>query len=180
VTNPSSPFPPARTPDGRWWWDGFRWQPVLDASAPTPAPTVAPPPAQPAWRPQQPPHGEHPGRTAAIAISVVVMVVVLAMWGLAALGGSALKQQQSSATTVEVRAALASAAVVERTYLINTGTYLPDQKTLLSNGFVPAPGIDVHVVSGTATTFCLAGGPIGAAPVMWATERDTALTTPCR
>jgi hypothetical protein len=180
VTNPSSPFPPARTPDGRWRWDGFRWQPVLDASTPPPAPPAAQPPAQSAWRAQEPPHQGHPGRTVAIVVGVVVVVIALAMWGLAALGGSALKQQQRSATTVEVRAALTSAAVVERTNLINTGTYLPDQKTLLSNGFVPAPGIDVHVVNGTATTFCLAGGPIGAAPVMWATERDTALTTPCR
>jgi len=127
-----------------------------------------------------PPTRGSSGRTTVIAIGALVMVVALAIWGLAALGGSALKQQQSSATTVEVRAALTSAAVVERTYLINTGTYLPDQKTLLSNGFVPAPGIDVHVVSGTATTFCLAGGPIGAAPLLWATQRDTALTTACR
>jgi hypothetical protein len=115
-----------------------------------------------------------------IAIGALVMVVVLAIWGLAALGGSAVKQQQSGATEVEVRAALTSAVVVEHTYLINTGTYLPDQKTLLSNGFEAAPGIDVHVVSGTATTFCLAGGPIGAAPILWATQTGTALKTACR
>ena len=127
-----------------------------------------------------PPTRGSSGRTAVIAIGVLVVVVVLAIWGLAALGGSAVKQQQSGATQVEVRAALTSAAVVERTYLIDTGTYLPSQQTLLSNGFVPAPGIDVHVVSGTATTFCLAGGPIGAAPLLWATQSGTALKTACR
>jgi len=120
------------------------------------------------------------GKTVAIIVGVAVAVIALLIGGLAALGGSALKQQQSGATQVEVRAALTSAAVVERTYLIDTGTYLPSQQTLLSNGFVPAPGIDVHVVSGTATTFCLAGGPIGAAPLLWATQSGTALKTPCR
>jgi len=116
----------------------------------------------------------------AIVGGVLFMVVALAIWGLAALGGSALKQQQSSATTVEVRAALTSAAIAEQTYAVNHGTYIADQQTLLSSGFVPAPGIDVHVVSATAGAFCLAGGPAGGEPVLWATERDTALTTPCR
>ena len=120
------------------------------------------------------------GKTVAIIVGVAVAVIALLIGGLAALGGSALKQQQSGATQVEVRAALTSAAVVERTYLIDTGTYLPSQQTLLSNGFVPAPGIDVHVVSGTATTFCLAGGPIGAAPLLWATQSGSALKTACR
>jgi len=115
-----------------------------------------------------------------IAIGALVMVVVLAIWGLAALGGSAVKQQQSSTNAAEVRAVLTSAAVVEHTYAVENGTYLPNQQTLLSNGFVPAPGIDVHVVSGTATTFCLAGGPIGAAPILWATQTGTALKTACR
>ena len=179
MTNPSSPFPPARTPDGRWWWDGFRWQPVLDASAPPPAPPAAQPPAQSAWRAQEPPHQGHPGRTVAIVVGVVVVVIALLIWGLTALGGSALKQQQSSATTVEVRAALTSAAIAEQTYAVNHGTYIADQQTLLSSGFVPAPGIDVHVVSATADAFCLAGGPAGGEPVLWATERGTALKAPC-
>src|SRR5450830_2051303 len=94
-----------------------------------------------------PPTRGSSGRTTVIAIGALVMVVVLAIWGVAPLGGSAVKQQQSGATQVEVRAALTSAAAVERTYLIDTGTYLPSQQTLLSNGFVPAPGIDVHVVA---------------------------------
>ena len=127
-----------------------------------------------------PPTRGSSGRTTVIAIGALVMVVVLAIWGLAALGGSAVKQQQSSTNAAEVRAVLTSAAVVEHTYAVENGTYLPNQQTLLSNGFVPAPGIDVHVVSGTATTFCLAGGPIGAAPLLWATQSGTALKTACR
>ena len=127
-----------------------------------------------------PPTRGSSGRTAVIAIGVLVVVVVLAIWGLAALGGSAVKQQQSGTTQVEVRAALTSAAVVEHTYAVENGTFVADQQKLLSSGFVPAPGIDVHVVSGTATTFCLAGGPIGAAPLLWATQTGTALKTACR
>jgi len=126
-----------------------------------------------------PPTRGSSGRTTVIAIGALVMVVVLAIWGLAALGGSAVKQQQSGATQVEVRAALTSAAVVERTYLIDTGTYLPSQQTLLSNGFVPVPGIDVKIVSATADTFCIAAGPVGAQPILWATERDSASKVPC-
>ena len=126
-----------------------------------------------------PPTRGSSGRTAVIAIGALVMVVVLAIWGLAALGGSAVKQQQSSTNAAEVRAALTSAAVVERTYLINTGNYLPDQKTLLSNGFEAAPGIDVKIVSATADTFCIAAGPVGEQPILWATERDSASKVPC-
>src|SRR5665811_366572 len=75
-----------------------------------------------------PPTRGSSGRTAVIAIGALVMVVVLAIWGLAALGGSAVKQQQSGATQVEVRAALTSAAVVEHTYANENGTFVADRQ----------------------------------------------------
>ena len=116
----------------------------------------------------------------AIIVGVLAVAIALLIGGLGALGGSAVKQQQSSANAAEVRAALTSAAIVEETYAVENGTFIADQQKLLNSGFVPVAGIDVKIVTATADTFCLAGGPIGAAPVIWATERDTALTTPHR
>src|SRR5450759_2951905 len=97
-----------------------------------------------------PPTRGSSGRTAVIAIGVLVVVVVLAIWGLAALGGSAVKQQQSGTNAAEVRAALTSAAVVEQTYAVENGTFIADQQKLLSSGFVPVAGIDVKIVTATA------------------------------
>ena len=171
MTHPSSPALPPRSPDGRWWWDGAQWQPVPDAPAPWPA-------QQPSYL-QQPSHRSSTGRTVAIVVGVAVVVIALLIGGLAALGGSSVRQQQSTTNAIEVRAALTSAAIVEHTYAINNGTFIADQQTLLSNGFAPVPGIDVHVVSATADTFCIAGGPTGEQPILWATERDTALKAPC-
>ena len=44
---------------------------------------------------------------------------------------------------------------------------------------MPVPGIDVKIVSATADTFCIAAGPVGEQPILWATERDSASKVPC-
>jgi len=79
------PPPPQYSPDGRWWWDGTRWIPVV------PPPGSSQPPGPPyGWNPRPEPHhwshrpvgstGLTLGVLAAIAAVVIAYLVVHAWY----------------------------------------------------------------------------------------------------
>ncbi|WP_024288208.1 hypothetical protein [Cellulomonas sp. KRMCY2] len=178
--------------DGRWWWDGLRWQPTA-APHPTPVPrpdlapppTMAPPDAH--WAPRTPPtvawaqsrRTGPTGRTVALVVGSILGAALLGLGAMAALGMRTVEVQQERVDDAVLRATLLSAMLAQETYRVDAFSYTTDLAELTSSGLTLGPGTEVTIVSASADAFCLAVGQHGVEPTMWATQEARDLEVPC-
>lgn len=117
-----------------------------------------------------------PTRVAWVSLAVVAAGVV----GAAGWQWSAPWREAGPTTPELVTAALAGAAQAQEDQRALHGAYTTSREALVTIGWSPLDDVDVTVVSASDEAFCIAAGPVAAAPVAWITQAGVQLVEPCR
>nr|WP_297423328.1 hypothetical protein [uncultured Actinotalea sp.] len=156
------PDRPSFSPDGRFWWDGTRWQEL------TPQATS----------------GTRVGRGRGLPAGVVVAVAAVA----AVLVGALVLLVVSLPTFVAqrgdtldraARTALHEARVAQETFLVENGRYAGDVAELASAGVDLDAPVGVEVLAAGTDAYCLGGALPGEEAAWFLTETGEVTTVPC-
>jgi len=80
----------------------------------------------------------------------------------AAPGAGSTIAQKDKATTIQVEAALRSAALAEETYFVDSLSYTDNPTILEQLGYNSSPEVDIRIARGDATSFCIDSSSAGA------------------
>lgn len=126
-----------------------------------------------AWSPPVDHHEVVVHRPAVRTVTVVTVVLVglLVLVGASLVGVASLVfgRQEARADEATMLAALRTAAVAQETYRAEHGRYTDARAALTTAGWAPEEDLDLRLLDASATTFCLAAGPLAGDPVMWFT-----------
>jgi type II secretory pathway pseudopilin PulG len=100
---------------------------------------------------------------------VLAGVVVLVGSALLGVGSLVFGQQPVRADRAQLETALGTAAVAQEAYRADHGRFTTWRNDLVTTGWAPENAVDLRLVSATATTYCMAAGPVSGEPVMWRT-----------
>lgn len=112
----------------------------------------------------------------------IATAAVLAAGLVGALGWqwSAPLRHAGPTTPEVVTAALAGAAQAQEDQRALHGAYTTSREQLVTLGWTPLDDVDVTLVSASEDAFCIAAGPVAAAPVAWITQAGVQLVDACR
>ncbi|GGB94145.1 hypothetical protein [Cellulomonas carbonis] len=136
---PSAPATPSFSADGRWWWDGSRWQEVAVAERPTSA----------SGRRRRP-----SVRTVLVVAAVVVVVGVVA--------GAVRSVATGAGRTDPARGGLSGLAAAQDAHRSTTGAYASSVDELVRDSTWYAPdGVVVEVLRAGDDGFCASASSRG-------------------
>lgn len=137
--------------------------------------TTSAPPVAEASYPTAPQHPHHH-----LGVVLVVLAAVVALVGTTLLGVGSLVfgQKPVRADRAQLETALGTAAVAQEAHLAEHGRFTTWRNDLVATGWAPENAVNLRLVSATATTYCMAAGPVSGEPVMWRTPAG-ASDEPC-
>ena len=93
--------------------------------------------------------------------------------------GRSVEQEVGTVPDVRVTAQLIAAGHAMDLYRAEARTAPADLTPLAEYGYRPDDKVTVRIVPVTGTGYCLAGGPVGAAPTLWYSDAGGLSHTPC-
>jgi hypothetical protein len=159
----SRPDRPSFSPDGRFWWDGARWQELAPE-----APTAT---------------GTSPGRGLPVGVVIAVAAVAAVLVGalvLLAVSLPSFVAQRGDTLDRAARTALHEARVAQETFRVDHGRYAADVAELASAGVDLGAPVGVEVLAADADAYCLGAALPGEQPGWFLTELGEVTTVRCR
>lgn len=157
------PTPPAGasafSPDGRYWWDGARWQGIESSEADLPV-------------------GRR-GRAVSVTAVATTVATLLALVVLAAFALPAYLVQRADAFQRSAQEALLDAHAAQETFRAQHRRYATDPAELASVGMPVPASLGVEVLATTDVSFCLGAALPGQGPQWFMTESGMLTAVAC-